>query len=468
MRCLALLLVVQAASGCLKKDPLYCDEDTPCTDPARPFCDDEGRYPASEGIKHTCIADPFPDGGTNGDGGGPRRVVRLAVGAANTCAILSDGGLRCWGSQLAHGYALNEPIGDNEHPFEVGDLPTGGPVAEVVLGKEHACAMYEAGNVRCWGSNAAGQLGYGDDIDRRGPGNTPDLLSDVDLGGKALHLSAGEDHTCAVLEGGAVRCWGYNGYYQLGTDGGSIGDNETPGSRSPVALGAEAVAVSAGRTHACAIIEGDRVMCWGTIFGFDATGPIGYGGADPDEAIGDDETPEQEGTIEIGSPVLQVDLGGNEMCALVAGGNIRCWGSGDGGLGYGDEEDVGDNETPRIQGNVPTGVEAAEIAATQNAECVRTAAGAVRCWGSGAAIGSGDSETIGDTEEAGANGDVAIGGVVKKLSETGQSFHMCALMNDDGVRCWGENLDGQLGLANTIDVGNDELPEDVAPVRVLE
>jgi hypothetical protein len=47
--------------ACLEPDPLFCDEQTPCTDPARPFCDLEGRFPASNGRGKTCIADPFPD-----------------------------------------------------------------------------------------------------------------------------------------------------------------------------------------------------------------------------------------------------------------------------------------------------------------------------------------------------------------------------------------------------------------------
>jgi alpha-tubulin suppressor-like RCC1 family protein len=470
MRWMALLIVVHLWSGCLKRDPLYCDESTPCTDPARPYCDLEGQFPAAEGIKRTCIPDPFPDGGSDGDGGGPRRVVKLAVGFENSCAIFNDGGVRCWGSEKAHGYPFDEPIGDNEHPFEAGDLPTGGAVAEIALGKEHACVRYVEGNVRCWGSNAGGQLGYGDDTDRRGAGYTPDLLPDVDLGGRVLQLSAGEDHTCALIEGGDVRCWGYNGYYQLGSNGGNVGDDEIPSSRSPVALGAAAIAVSAGRTHSCAIIDGDAVMCWGTLLGPDTAAPMGYGGANPDEAIGDDETPEQQGTIQVGSPVLQVELGDNDICALVAGGNVRCWGSGDGGLGYGNEEDVGDDELPQYAGNVPIGVEAVELVTTATARCVRTTTGVVRCWGWGGPgeLGSANENTIGDNEEAGANGDINVGGAVKDLAESGQSSHICALMEDDTVRCWGTNALGQLGLGNTIDIGDDELPVDVDPVRVLE
>jgi hypothetical protein len=85
---LAVAIVMCAA--CLKKDPLYCDENTPCTDPARPFCDLEGQYAASEGIKRTCIPDPFPDGGLDeADAGGPRSIVGLATAHRESTAASS-------------------------------------------------------------------------------------------------------------------------------------------------------------------------------------------------------------------------------------------------------------------------------------------------------------------------------------------------------------------------------------------
>jgi hypothetical protein len=84
-------LLAVALAACKVYDPLYCDVDKMCTDPARPFCDLEGEYPASDGIRHTCIPDPVPDGGGRPDAGrsdggvqadaaaGPRRVAQLAV-----------------------------------------------------------------------------------------------------------------------------------------------------------------------------------------------------------------------------------------------------------------------------------------------------------------------------------------------------------------------------------------------------
>ncbi len=68
---LVLLIVLPAAPACKVYDPLYCDGPDGCTDPARPYCDLEGEYPASEGIARTCIADPFADAGPDGGGGGP-------------------------------------------------------------------------------------------------------------------------------------------------------------------------------------------------------------------------------------------------------------------------------------------------------------------------------------------------------------------------------------------------------------
>ena len=144
--------IAQYLLGCKVYDPLYCAKESDCSDPSRPFCDLQGEYPGSEGVPRTCIPSPF-DAGAGGeadaggggsdsgsqevDGAPERRVVQLALGKNRTCAVLDDGALRCWGSNAdgVLGYPLDiEAVGDNEHPFEVGDVPTGGPVKEVALG----------------------------------------------------------------------------------------------------------------------------------------------------------------------------------------------------------------------------------------------------------------------------------------------------------------------------------------------
>src|SRR5262245_10171429 len=107
MNARALTLGAVLLAACSHKVALFCDENTPCTDPARPFCDLEGEFPASEGIGNTCIADPSPDGGVSeSDAGPPITVTQLAVGGVS-CALLSNGRLRCWGEgtdgQLGYG-----------------------------------------------------------------------------------------------------------------------------------------------------------------------------------------------------------------------------------------------------------------------------------------------------------------------------------------------------------------------------
>ncbi|MBW3536082.1 MAG: hypothetical protein KY453_12855, partial [Gemmatimonadetes bacterium] len=102
-------------------------------------------------------------------------------------------------------------------------------------------------------------------------------------------------HTCALLDDGNVRCWGYGAHGRLGyTRTNDIGDDETPGSVGPVDLGAgrTAVAVSAGGRHTCARLDDGSVRCWGAGF----TGRLGYC---DERDIGDDETPASVGPVDL-------------------------------------------------------------------------------------------------------------------------------------------------------------------------
>src|SRR5690606_13151996 len=128
------------------------------------------------------------------------------------------------------------------HPITVtppGDTPDLaqelGPVRQIVAGGYHTCALLDQGRVRCWGANAHGQLGLGH-AEPPDPSRIPD--GEVDLGGPAVHLAAGHDFTCALVEDGdAVRCWGKNDVGQLGlghTD--TIGDDELPATATTVLL----------------------------------------------------------------------------------------------------------------------------------------------------------------------------------------------------------------------------------------
>jgi alpha-tubulin suppressor-like RCC1 family protein len=201
--------------------------------------------------------------------------------------------------------------------------------------------------VRCWGASEFGQLGYGN-TDTIGDDETPASAGDVPLGAPALHIGAGIYHTCAVLTTRAVRCWGRNDSGQLGygnTD--TIGDDETPASEGDVDLGGPlASALSAGFTHTCTLLRDGHVRCWGSGF----WGRLGYGNTN---SIGDDETPASVGDVFLGGTAIQIAAGDAHNCALLAGGNVRCWGANDAGqLGYGNTDRIGDDETPASAGPV--------------------------------------------------------------------------------------------------------------------
>jgi alpha-tubulin suppressor-like RCC1 family protein len=91
--------------------------------------------------------------------------------------------------------------------------------------------------VRCWGFGKFGRLGYGN-VDTIGNNETPASVGDIELGGAAIQIAAGGAHTCALLDAGAVRCWGSSraGQLGLGERSGFIGDDETPAGAGDVPL----------------------------------------------------------------------------------------------------------------------------------------------------------------------------------------------------------------------------------------
>ena len=175
------------------------------------------------------------------------------------------------------GYGNEQDIGDNETPAATGPvgLGPGRTAVAVSAGAAFSCAILDTGSVRCWGDGNQGQLGYGNTEDI-GDNETPGSVGPVDLGpGRtAVAITTGQYHTCAILDDGQVRCWGYGPHLGYGNTF-SIGDNETPGSAGPVDFGPgrAAVTISAGWGHTCAGLDDGTVRCWGR----GDLGQLGYG-----------------------------------------------------------------------------------------------------------------------------------------------------------------------------------------------
>lgn len=197
-------------------------------------------------------------------------VAAIAAGSANSCALTTGGGVKCWGNNASGGLG----DGTNTHsptPVDVVGLSSG-VVALAPLAGAY-CALTGGGGVKCWGFNGSGQLGDGTTTDRNAPVDVSGLASGV------AAIGGGAGHACAVTTGGAVRCWGSN-------DGGQLGDGTTTPSASPVGVvGLEAgmAGVDGGDDHTCARTATGAVKCWGRngeFFPGEPTGELGDGTED--------------------------------------------------------------------------------------------------------------------------------------------------------------------------------------------
>lgn len=239
---------------------------------------------------------------------------------------VEHGATRCWGynnyGQLGLGHT--ESIGDQEFEMPAPDVPLNESVKHVAVASAgaHSCAVLETGAVRCWGHNNVGQLGLGH-TDTIGDDETP--RTDVDLDEPAAQVALGVVHTCALLVSGAVRCWGANSLVGFTTSE-AIGDTETPTQNVP--LDEKALQITAGVQHTCALLESGKVRCWGAA-GDHQLGIIGAQDMDPSVLPTID--------VEILVTAVSIAAGGYASCALVAeygdslqclttSGEVRCWG----------------------------------------------------------------------------------------------------------------------------------------------
>jgi len=287
-------------------------------------------------------------------------------------------------------------------------------VTQTSAGRNHTCALTTVGAVKCWGRNVFGQLG---------DNSTTQRLTPVDvsgLGSGVVAISAGGFHTCALTTAGAVKCWGRNSKGQLG-------DNSTTQALTPVdvaSLGSGVAAISPGYEHTCALTTAGAVQCWGDNSG---------------GQLGDNSTTQRSmpvNVVSLGSGVAAISAGGFHTCALTAAGAVKCWGNNAyGQLGDGS---MTDRLTPVAVINLGSGV--AAISAGQSHACALTTNGAVKCWGYNFAGQLGDNSTTNRLTPVDVSG---LGSGVAAVG--GGTFHTCALTTTGAVKCWGVNINGQLG-----------------------
>jgi alpha-tubulin suppressor-like RCC1 family protein len=228
-------------------------------------------------------------------------VKKVAADWSHTCAVMTEGGLKCWGNNFPSG-----KLGDgtlNNRPAPVDVVALGTLVDAVAPAYDFTCALTTAGGVKCWGDGGYGQLG-------NGGGSSLIPVDVVGLSEGVLALTARGRTACALTSAGGMKCWGYNGTGQLGD--GTTTDRHTPVDVLGLRSGVMAIAVGGG--HTCALMITGGMKCWG----YNGTGQLGDG------TLVDRYTPVD--VVGLAGPVTAITLSGNHSCVVLASGRIQCWG----------------------------------------------------------------------------------------------------------------------------------------------
>jgi len=450
--------VQEGVEGC---DDANADDDDGCVDGCKLASCGDGFVQA--GVEICDDGNVVDEDGCQSDCTQTPGVTQVATGWYHTCALTTAGAVHCWGrnnyGQLGQGNTAQ--IGDNELPSTIPAVDIGTKAQALVAGENHTCALVEGGKVRCWGRATAGQLGLAA-VNNIGDNEQPWSVSDIPLGAAAVALAAGRDHTCALIDGGKVRCWGAATYGQLGHGNvNNIGDNETPASAGDVDIGGVATHITAGEYHSCALLDDKTIRCWG----LGTNGTLGYGNVNN---IGDDEVPSSVGPISLGASATSITAGRRHTCAITTDQTVRCWGlNSNGQLGLVNTTTIGDNEEPAQAGIVGlAGGKAIGLALGFSSSCALLGDGKVRCWGNATygQTGQGNLVQIGDNESPATVPPVDIGADVGQISSNW--YQTCTRGVDFRVRCWGRADFGQLGYGNINVIGDDELPSSAGIVMV--
>jgi alpha-tubulin suppressor-like RCC1 family protein len=402
--------------------------------------------------------------------GAKHRVLELSLWGNHPCAILEDHAVKCWGVNDSGQLGLGDVASRGDRPGQMGanlpsiDLGPGRFALDVSAGTFSTCAILDDHSLRCWGG---GVLGLGPPYSRGSrPGQMGASLPPVNLGeGRStLAVSSRSNHTCALLDNRAVKCWGENGNGQLG-----LGDTKARGvspaemgnalPQVDLGVGRSALAIATGSVQSCALLDNRTVKCWGAkmVNGVSDKDNVG----DKPGQMGDLLPPVDLGP---GRSALSIAAGSMHTCALLDSHHVKCWGrNGQGELGVGDKKDRG-NGADDMGAHLPEvdlgpGRTAVSISAGYYHTCAVLDDHSLKCWGKNTTgeLGLGDTTTRGDAPgQMGAalpSVDLGPGRFVRVVAAGGDET--CAVLDDESMRCWGGS--GQyepLGLGDTLTHGN--------------
>jgi alpha-tubulin suppressor-like RCC1 family protein len=329
-------------------------------------------------------------------------AVAISAHEVHTCAISTQGAIYCWGQSTVGDLGPNggeDSTATPVLPVVVTGLPAGSTPVAVAAGGAFTCALLSAGTIYCWGYNGYGQLGP-----QGGPGGgTPVQLTGLPAGTKAIAVAAGELHACALLDNGTAYCWGDNQYGQLGPNGGSGGG--TPAQVTGLPAGTRVVGLAAGTNHTCATLDDGKAYCWG-LNEFAQLGPNGGDGSNTPVVVA--------GLLAPGTKAIGIAAGELHTCAVLDNGAAYCWG-GDtvGQVGPGFPSGGLDDPAPTLITGLPAGSKVVALASGGYHNCALLDSGQVYCWGFDADGQLGPAGTAGS--ETGSSTPLQVTGFVAKV-----------------------------------------------------
>ncbi len=239
---------------------------------------------------------------------GISNAVAVTVGNNHTCALLLPGDVKCWGGDNVDSKGV---LGNGTNVGSLVPITAAGIVNAVAIaaGNEHTCAVLVSGSLRCWGRNDVGQLGSGvfgpDSCDGTPCSTTPIAVTGIS---NAATLAISPFCGCAVLRDGTVKCWGHN-------DNGELGDGTIDTTATPhTVLGLTGISsVATGSQHTCAQATDGALHCWGD----NRSGQFGNG----------TKTSSRTAIAIAGITTTAIGLGGSHSCGVFADGAMKCWGA---------------------------------------------------------------------------------------------------------------------------------------------
>ena len=356
---------------------------------------------------------------------GLSNIQSVAVGEAFSCALLMDKTVKCWGDntfiQLGSGTTLTQ----SPAPVKIVGITN---AISISAGQKHACAIIENGTARCWGDSTSGKLGDGSlqGGGRPSPAQVTESIRTRTSLRKIVQISAGNNHTCVVLRDGAAKCWGISTSGQLG-NGTKVATESAPIDVIEID---NAVSISAGSEHTCALLADKTVKCWGK----NHQGQLGQGvnrffiapeGSDRPSNFSHISTPSQVVGI---TTAISISVGSAHTCVILEAGTT--------------------DSLERVSGS-------SDSSPTYATETLTVAEGTASCWGVG------NTGQLGYDHPATYNAPLSPYSPIPNLviesdaSRTthlmdivaiiGGSRHTCAILEDRTARCWGGNHKGQLG-----------------------